>query len=288
MTGGDRISDEPALAIGVTGATGQLGGRVAERLERAGVAQRLLVRTVARAPGLARSTPVAADYDDHELSVTALEGVRTLLMVSAPETQQRLTQHRTFVDAAQAAGVEHVVYISFFGAGATATFTLARDHWHTEQHLRASGMQWTFLRDNLYADFFPHFVGDDGVLRGPAGTGRVAAVARDDIADVAAAVLQQPEPHAGRTYDLTGPQALTLEGVATTLTRFGARPVTYEPETVDEAYASRRAFSNEQWQLDAWVSTYTSIAAGELDGVTDDVATLSGHPATSLADLLRA
>jgi NAD(P)H dehydrogenase (quinone) len=68
----------------------------------------------------------------------------------------------------------------------TATFTLARDHWHTEQHIRASGMAYTFLRDNVYADLFRYLAGDDGVLRGPAGQGRVAGVAQDDIADVAA------------------------------------------------------------------------------------------------------
>ena len=275
----------PASGIAVSGATGQLGRRVADRLDRVGVDQRLLVRDLARAPRLARSEAAAADYDDSEAAAAALAGVRTLLMVSAAETPHRVTQHRTFIDAATYAGVEHVVYISFFGAAPSATFTLARDHWHTEQHLRASGMRWTFLRDNLYADLMPDLVGADGVLRGPAGTGRVAAVARDDVADVAAAVLQHPGQHAGHTYNLTGPQALTLEEVAATLTRIGDRAVTYQPETVKEAYASRRVYSDEQWQLDAWVSTYTAIAAGELDGVCDDVASITGHPATALADL---
>lgn len=80
---------------------------------------------------------------------------------------------------------------------------------------------------------------------------------------------------------------MTLEEVAATLTRVTGRPVSYEPETVDEAYASRPALTDSQWQLDAWVSTYTAIAAGELDGVSDDVVNLTGHPATALADLLR-
>lgn len=275
----------PASGIAVTGATGLLGRRIADRLQRAGVAQRLLVRDLDRAPRLALATAVKADYGDRETAVGALDGVQTLLMVSAPETPERVALHVTFVDAAAAAGVEHVVYISFFGASPSATFTLARDHWHTEQRLRSSGMDWTFLRDNLYADLMPDLVGDDGVLRGPAGTGRVAPVARDDVADVAAAVLQHPEHHAGRTYDLTGPQSLTLAEVVATLTQVGGRPVTYEPETIEAAYASRRAFTDEQWQLDAWVSTYTAIAAGELDGVTDDVATVTGHSPIALADL---
>jgi NAD(P)H dehydrogenase (quinone) len=245
--------------IAVTGATGKLGGR------------RSPPRAGRRAPATAGPRP----------------RVQTLFMVSAVETPQRVQQHRTFIDAAAAAGVEHAVYTSFFGASPTATFTLARDHWDTEQHLAASGMAYTFLRDNVYADLFPYLAGADGVLRGPAGQGRVAAVAQDDMAEVAALVLQLPARHAGWSYDLTGPEALTLAEVAATLAWVTRRTVTYEPETLEQAYASRRAFSDSQWQLDAWVSTYTAIAVGDLDGVSEAVPAVTGHPATALPDLLR-
>src|SRR3954452_24376614 len=131
-------------------------------------------------------------------------------MVSTAEAVDRRDQHRTFIRAAADAGVRHLVYTSFAGASPDATFTLARDHWATEQHIRLSGLEWTFLRDNLYADFLPFMVGEDGVIRGPAADGRAAVVAQDDIADSAIAVLRDPSPHAGQTYDLTGPEALTL------------------------------------------------------------------------------
>ena len=132
-------------------------------------------------------------------------------MVSASETPDRVERHRAFVDAAVAAGVRHLVYTSFVGAAPDSVFTLARDHWATEEHIRASGLEFTFLRDNLYADFLTFLVGDDGVIRGPAGDGRAAVVVQDDIADAAVAVLRDPAPHAGRTYDLTGPQALSFD-----------------------------------------------------------------------------
>lgn len=273
--------------IAVTGATGRLGGRIASRLARADVAQRLIVRDLARAPQLAKSHAVVADYADPGAADAALHGVHTLLMMSAAETPQRVAQHATFVDAAVNVGVRHIVYVSFFGAGPAATFTLARDHWHTEQHIVNSGVGHTFMRDNVYADLMPYLAGADGVLRGPAGRGRIAAVAQDDIADAATVVLQHPDEHAGATYDLTGPQDLTLDEVADTLTRVTGTRATYQPENVAEAYASRRGLTDSQWQLDAWVSTYTAIAAGELDGATDDVERLTGHPATSLEDLLR-
>jgi NAD(P)H dehydrogenase (quinone) len=276
------------MTLAVTGATGRLGGRVAERLAAAGVPQRLVVRDPGRAPSLPGAEPVRAEYADGEAARRALDGVTTLFMVSGAEEPGRVETHRTFIDAAGAAGVTHLVYTSFFGAAPDATFTLARDHWATEEHIAASGLRATILRDNLYIDFFPQMVGDDGVLRGPAGEGRVAAVTQDDIADVAVAVLREPEKHANARYDLTGPAALTLRAVAATITKVTGREVSYQDESLNEAYASRAAYGAPGWQVDAWVSTYTAIAAGELDGVTGAVTTLTGHPATSLADYLSA
>lgn len=276
------------IPIAVTGATGRLGGRVARRLADRGLPQRLVVRDAARSPALPRAETAVATYDDGEAVRAALRGVETVLMVSAAEDEHRVDQHRRFVDAAEAAGVGHLVYVSFYGAAPDSTFTHARDHAATEQHLRDSGLRWTFLRDNLYADFLPGMVGDDGVLRGPAGEGRVAAVALDDIADVAAVVLQRPGDHGGRTYDLTGPEALSLTEVAATLTAVTGRTVRYHDETLAEAYASRESYGAPGWLVDAWVSTYTAIAAGELAGTSTAVAELTGHPAMSFAQLLQA
>jgi uncharacterized protein YbjT (DUF2867 family) len=283
--------------IGVSGASGRLGGRVAGRLAAAGVAQRLIVRDAGRAPDLERGEPgeagggaaevAVASYGDPAALRRALDGAGAVLMVSAAETPDRVEQHRNFVDAAAAAGVAHLVYTSFVGAAPDSVFTLARDHWATEEHIRASGLPFTFLRDNLYADFLTFMVGDDGVLRGPAGDGRAAVVAQDDIADAVVAVLRDPAPHAGHTYDLTGPQALSLGEVAAIITAETGRKVTFHDETLDEAYASRASYNAPDWQVDAWVSTYTSIAAGELATVSPAVEDLTGHPPTSLKTLLR-
>src|SRR5436190_2057442 len=151
---------------------------------------------------------------------------------------------------------------------------------------KASGVAYTFLRDNFYQDLLPYFVGEDGMLRGPAGHGRAAYVARADVARVAAVVLQDPGAHAGGAYDLTGPEALTLYDVATLLTKGLRRSVSYVDETVPEAYESRAHYGAPDWQVDAWVSTYTAIRAGELERVSDDSERITGRPATSLAQLL--
>ncbi|MFI9815158.1 SDR family oxidoreductase [Saccharothrix variisporea] len=282
------MADQSSRAlIAVTGATGRLGGRVARRLAERGIAQRLVVRDPSRAPELPGASAVQASFEKGEAVRAALEGMETVLMVSAAETPDRVERHRTFVDAAVDAGVRHLVYISFYGAAANATFTLARDHYATESYIRTTGLAHTFLRDNLYADFTPFMVGDDGVIRGPAGDGKVAVVAQDDIADAATAVLLDPHAHDAATYELTGPEALTFTEIAEILQRVTGRPTTYHAETVEEAYRSRAVYQAPDWQVDAWVSTYTAVAAGELAGVTDHVERLAGRPATPLADVLQ-
>ncbi len=281
------MNETPRL-IATTGSTGRLGGRVATRLAAAGARQRLIVRDPSRAPELSGSEVVRAEYSDAAASDAALRGADVLFMVSGAEAPDRVAQHRTFIDAAVAAGIGHLVYTSFYAASPTATFTLGRDHWATEEYIRASGLTFTFLRDNLYADFLPLMVGDDGVIRGPGGDGRVSAVVQDDIADVAVAILREPSGHAGATYDMTGPDSLTFTEIAEILSAGLGRRVTYHDESVEEAYASRASYGAPSWMVDAWVSTYTSVAAGEVAGVSAAIPDVIGRPATSLAEMLAA
>jgi NAD(P)H dehydrogenase (quinone) len=272
----------------VTGVTGGLGGRVARRLAERGVGQRLVARDPGRAPELAGAEVAAGSYDDRDSLRRAFDGAGTLFMVSASEDPDRLRLHANVVGAATDAGVERIVYTSFFGAAADCSFTFGRDHWHTEELIKGSGLRFTMLRDNLYLDFLPLMVGADGVIRGPAGDGRVAAVARDDIADVAAAVLLEGDDrHDGRSYDLTGPEALTMAEAAQRLSELAGRTVTYHPETLEEAYASRASYGAPDWEVDGWVTTYVAIANGELEAVSGDVAAVAGHPPMALDDFLR-
>ncbi len=281
------MSEAPrSPVIAVTGSTGQLGGRVARRLAAAGVPQRLLVRDAARAPALDHADVAVAGYADADAVSAGLAGIDTVFMVSAAEHPERLAQHYAFVDGAVRAGVRHVVYTSFAAAAPDAVFTLGRDHWHTEQYIRRSGLTHTFLRDSLYADFVPLLAGPDGVIRGPAGDGAVALVAQDDIADAAVAILGDPSAHADTTYAMTGPEALTLHAVAALMTETTGRTISYHDETIEEAYASRASYGAPDWQVEAWVSTYTAIAAGEWATISSDIETLTGHPSTSLRQLL--
>jgi uncharacterized protein YbjT (DUF2867 family) len=219
-------------------------------------------------------------YADEDGMRRAFAGVSTLFFCSAKEAEDRVAQHRSVVDVAVKAGVERIVYLSIIGAGPQATFTLARDHYDTEQYIRSSGIPFTFSRQSLYADFLPLLGGDDGVIRGPAGDGRFAPVLRDDVADVLANVLVE-SGHAGLTYTLTGPETHTLAEIADLLMRVTGRRVTFENETLEQAYASRAGYGAPAWEVEGWVTTYTAIALGEWDIVTDDVRRVAGHDPVS-------
>src|SRR5215211_314369 len=272
--------------IAVTGATGGLGGRVARALAARGQALRLVVRDASRAPELGAEV-AEAEYRDGAAMRTAFDGAETVYLVSGSESADRVAEHFSAVDAAATAGVKRVVYVSFMGAAPDAVFTFARDHAATEERIRAAGLRHAFLRSCMYAEYVPVFASADGVIRGPAGEGRAAFVGRDDVADLAAAVLADPEPHDGSTYDVTGPAALTLDEAAAILSEAAGREVVYERETLEEARESRRPSGAPEWAVEGWVTSYVALPAGMLEPPSDTVERILGRPPRTLADVLR-
>ncbi len=270
--------------IGVTGSTGHLGGRVATRLATLGQPQRLLVRDTARAPQLPGAEIIQASYEDESSMKAALRGIQVLFLVSGYGLD-RLEQHYSAIDAAVTSGVERIVYTSFLSAAPLATFTHAREHYLTEQRIRESGCRYTFLRPSFYLDRAPRWFSNDGVVQGPAGNGTITWVSRDNLADVVIAVLTS-SGHDGASYEITGAQALTLTQAAEEFSHATGIPASYQPETIEEAKASRAKFNPTDWELEAWVSTYVAIATGEMSVVSHSVEALTGHAPQTLADYL--
>lgn len=274
--------------FGITGATGAIGSRIASRLAELGYAQKLIVRDASRAPDLPGVRVAEASYANHQTLLRALTGVHSFFMVSASEAPDRLEQHIAAANAAVEAGVERIVYLSFIGAAPDATFTFARDHWYTEEHIRhSSGVRFTFLRDNVYQDLIPFIPDANGVIRGPAGDGKVGAVARDDIADVVVAVLLDEGGSDGHTYEVTGPEAITLYQAAEQLSQVTGRSISYYAETLEEAYESRASYGAPAWEVEGWVTSYAAIANGEMDVVSDTVSNLTGHAPMTLSEFLQ-
>ena len=275
------------LMIGMTGVTGKLGSYVADLIDQKGIASIHLARRPERAKVYASAKIRKMVYANTPEVVEALKGIDVLLMVSARENPERVEEHKSFLDAAKLAGVQHIVYTSFYGADEKATFTLSRDHAQTEAYIKKLGFTYTFLRDNFYLDFFIDIALENGEIRGPAGRGRVSAVARKDTSRVAAEILLNPKEWENQTLNLTGPEDLSMEEIVELLSKETGNAITYVDESVEEAYESRKKWPAQTWEYDAWVSTYTAIKAGEQAGVSTDVEKVLGRPAMNLIDVLK-
>lgn len=273
--------------IGVTGVTGKLGGQVAKVLSQKGLKAVHIARSPERAIKYDNAEIRKASYENSEESRKALESIKTLLMVSAKENPKRVEEHHDFIDAAKMAGVEHIVYISFYNNKKDATFTLSRDHYQTEKYIKEQGLKYTFLRDNFYIDFFLDLCFEYGEIRGPAGDGLVSAVARRDAADIVVAVMLNVQEYENKVLNLTGPRDLSMKDIVEVVGEKLGKEIFYINESVEEAYESRKVWEAEQWQYDSWVSTYTAIAKGEQSGVSLDIEKILNRPATSLEDLVK-
>ncbi|GAA2795077.1 SDR family oxidoreductase [Saccharopolyspora taberi] len=271
--------------LAITGCTGRLGSRVVSLLAGREVPQRLIVRDPDRAPEVPGGEVRVASYEDTDAMRRALTGVSTLFLISGHEGPERMAMHRSAVRAAAEAGVRRVVYTSFMGAAPLATFTFAREHATTEQLITAAGLSLTSLRNALYADVAPRFVGPDGVMRGPAGNGRIAWVALRDVARLAVEVLLDPA-HADAIYDVSGAQAIDLHETARLIGEVTGREIRYHAETDAEARASRAGA--QEWQIDGWVGSYAAIATGETSVTSHTVEHVTGTRPWTFAEFLRA
>jgi NAD(P)H dehydrogenase (quinone) len=238
----------------VTGAAGALGQLVARRLA---VRDDVLLGT--RTPRSAGERRV--DFDDP--ASLDFSGVDTLLLISAGfgEDDVVIARHEAAITAAEKADVRHIVYTSLSGDGDHLAYALP--HRWTERRIRHSGSDWTILRNGLYAEFLAAIAapGPDGIITAPLGEGRLAAVAREDLAEAAARVVSAPQQHAGHTYELVGEEALGGTELA------AAVGGSYEPGSLARARETITAAGEAlPYQVPMLVGTYSAIAAGFLDG----------------------
>jgi NAD(P)H dehydrogenase (quinone) len=269
----------------VTGSTGHVGRLVAEELAVRGLPQRLLVRDPSRATQLPGAEVVAADYADPSSLRAALDEGDRVFMVSLHEgPADRVPHHRNFVEAAAAAGVAHVVYLSFVAAGPDAIFLDARTNGETEQMLAAADLSYTAIRNSMYADDIPGWFDAEGVNTVPGGEGRMSFSYRPELARAIAVTLSEPG-HGGKVYDIVTPQSVSmreLAEIAWAVTGFDYR---YSPsrDALWKARWSERG--KEGWEIEAGISSYAALRAGEFDVVTDHYRTLTGEDPLSVSDI---
>jgi uncharacterized protein YbjT (DUF2867 family) len=275
----------------VSGATGNVGGEIVRVLSARGVHFRAMVRSDhdARAfsgkPGI---EPVVADFDDEATLATALTGVERAFLLT-PSTREAEARQRRFVDIAASAGVRHIVKQSQLHANVESPVRFLRYHAVIEEAIRASGMDWTFLRPNLFMQGLLMLAASIAIEHRfaiAAGDAGVSAVDVRDIAAAATAALTEPG-HAGKTYDLTGPAALTHAEMAAQLAHALDHPVEFldlDEVTMREAL---RSHGMPDWMAEGLVEDYAHYRRGEASGIADGVQAATGKAPRAFATFAR-
>jgi len=281
----------------ITGASGQLGKSVIKHLLNKVEAKNLavLVRNEEKASDL---KPLGidvriGDYTNYESLLAAFKGIDKLYFISGSDFEGRSKQHENVVNAAKEVGVKHVVYTSFMrkdeSSASPISFVVA-DHIETEIWLQESGMNYTFLRHNLYMDMLPLFMGENvlktGVIYQPAGNGKVAFTLREDMAEVASHILTS-KGHENKTYDITSDKAYSYNDIASILTDITGKTIAYSSPSVEEFNKTMTEAGVPKMYISLFAGFAQAMEQGELDHCNSVMEQLIGRKATSMADYLR-
>jgi uncharacterized protein YbjT (DUF2867 family) len=278
------------MMILISGATGRVGSATLKQLVNRGMPVRALVRSAEKAVHVAGPLVEAVIGDlaqPHSLEA-ALNGVSAALLVS-PLDPHQVTLQGNFIDAATRAGRVHVVKISGLGTALDSPVRSGRWHAQTERYLAASGLPFTHLRPPFFMQNILRFaptVRASGEFAGSLNQGKVAMIDVDDIAAVAATALTTPA-HVGKTYVLTGPEALSYPDVAERLSRILGRTVTYRDTPLEVMRQRLLASGVPAWHVDVQVDFSTALRAGHASIVTNSVEAVTGKPARTFEQFIR-
>ncbi len=273
------------MTIAITGATGQLGRLVIDKLKAKVPSSEIIA--LARNPGKAADLNVAvrqADYAKPETLAPALAGVDTLLLISSSEVGQRAVQHRNVIEAAKGAGVKRIIYTSLLHAD-TTPLGLADEHRTTEAALKASGIPYTILRNGWYTENYTASVGPavaGGALIGSAEDGMISSATRADYAEAAVAVLTG-EGHEGRTYELAGDEAYTLSDLAAEISRQTGKDIPYKNLPEADYAKALAGFGLPDGLAQAIAGFDVDASAGALFEHGRQLSRLTGRPTTPLS-----
>lgn len=272
----------------VTGASGSTGSAIVRSLTARGFPVRVMVRKPPAAGAYpAGVTTVLANFDDQKSLAAALTGVRRAYLVT-PSSEHAQAQQVQFADQAAEAGVERLVVLSQFGSEPDSPVRFLRYHAAVEQHVRDIGVDYTFLRPNLFFQGFLAFAGliaEHSTLSAPIGTAAVSAIDVRDIAEVAAAALIE-DGHQRATYTLTGPAAITHEEIAEALGAALGRTITFSDATPDQFGGALQGILP-PWQIAGTLEDYAHYRRGEASYVSTAVSDVTGTPPRDIAQFAR-
>lgn len=281
------------MKIAITGATGQLGQLVIQSLLKNTAAANIvaLVRNESKAADLkAKGIELRLfDYDTPATLASALSGIDKLLLISANEVGRRTPQHKAVIDAAQQAGVSYITYTSLLNAD-HSPLGLAQEHRETESLIKASGLQYTFLRNNWYSENYlagvTHTV-EIGTLYGAAGEGKISSAARADYAEAAAKVLTT-SGHENKTYELAGSTSFTLADLASDIADVSGKKITYQNLSAEDYTQALTQAGLPTGLVDIIVDADIQTEKGAMFSDSKDLEQLIGHPTTAIKEQVSA
>lgn len=281
----------------VTGATGGLGKAVVENLLKTERPDQLavLARDPAKAADLqAQGVAVQpGDYNDYASLVAAFKGIDKLFLVSSNDIPNRVAQHTNAINAAKEAGVKHVVYTSFQRKtedGSSAAWFIAEAHLATEKLLKESGLTYTILRNALYFEVLPLFMGpvlETGTLYLPAGDGKCAYASRADMAAAGAAVLTG-SGHENQSYELSTDEAFSFGDIANILSDLSGKKIQYVSPSAEEFGTALAAAGVPAEAIQMTAGFSVAIGQGEFDFPSTTLEKLLGHKPESVREFLKA
>lgn len=279
----------PSLLI--TGATGNIGSELTKLLAQRGIPFRAMVRNpdqqteLTALPGV---EVVAGDFNDPSTLAAALRGMERAFLLT-PSSEQAEVQQLRFVEEAQNAGVRHLVKLSQLAADEHSPVRFLRYHAVVEAAIRRIGMDFTFLRPNLFMQGLLSFrssIAESGQFFAPIGEAHISVVDVRDIAAVAAAALTEAG-HAGRTYTLTGPESLTHTDMSQQLTATLGRPVTFVNVSSGQMRAALSSIGFPDWQADGLLEDYAHYSRNEAAAVASGVQEATGQAPRSFAEFTK-
>ncbi len=282
----------------ITGATGQYGNIVVNLLLRKGINKYQisgLGRDAEKASKLKDNgiRIVTGDYDNYASLVHAFNGIDKLLFVPGRDLDKRILQNGNVVKAAEEAGVNHFVYASLESKNETNSsplWMIAEAHLRTEQLLRESGLTYTILKNNLYMDFIPDFIGKDvlqtGTIYLPAGAGKISTALRSDMAGAAAEVLTSTG-HENKVYNITNIEAYSYLDIANYLSEISGKTINYISPAPEEFAETWKRAGVASRVIEITVGFAQAQAQGDLDRISQDLYRLLKRTPVSLKDYLR-
>lgn len=278
----------------VTGATGHLGGHVVSHLKQQLALNQfaVLARNIDKAKGYVEQGVEVrlGDFNEPQSLAKAFAGVSKLLLISTMD-MNRLEQHKNVVDAAKQAGVQHIIYtgLAIQNIDTSAVKDLMISHFQTEDYIRESGLNYTFLRNTMYAEAIPQIIGEDAVETGivlSGGEGKVPYVTRAELGEATAKLLLQ-SGHENQTYHLVGSQAYSYQDIADVLGQLNQTTVAYQNLTVQNYREFLGQIGLPEFLVYLTHGTVLDIANHQYEVASTDLEKLLGRKSASLQEYLK-